>query len=70
MIGDDVARYLPTAATPEGSPCISTYEDHRMAMAFAPCAYRFPGLRIEDPAVVSKSYPGFWTDMEKFAQLR
>lgn len=39
---------------------ISTYEDHRMAMAFAPLAVKFPGLRIENPRVVTKSYPGFW----------
>lgn len=44
-------------------PVIATYEDHRMAMAFAPCAYRFPGLRIADPDVVSKSYPTFWNDL-------
>ncbi len=39
---------------------IDTYEDHRMALAFAPAAYRFPGLRINNPQVVSKSYPCFW----------
>lgn len=42
---------------------IATYDDHRMAMAFAPAAYRFPGLSIEHPEVVSKSYPNFWTDL-------
>jgi 3-phosphoshikimate 1-carboxyvinyltransferase len=45
--------------------CISTYRDHRMAMAFAPAAIHFPGLQIEDPGVVSKSYPNFWNDLEK-----
>jgi len=40
---------------------IKTYDDHRMAMAFAPAALRFP-LTIENPEVVSKSYPGFWED--------
>ncbi len=39
---------------------IHTYEDHRMAMAFAPLALRLPYLEIEDPAVVGKSYPEFW----------
>ncbi|MEH6308283.1 3-phosphoshikimate 1-carboxyvinyltransferase [Olivibacter sp. CPCC 100613] len=39
---------------------IKTYEDHRMAMAFAPLALAFDGLAIEDPAVVGKSYPAFW----------
>jgi 3-phosphoshikimate 1-carboxyvinyltransferase len=49
---------------PQRSPCISTYHDHRMAMAFAPAAVHFPGLQIENPEVVSKSYPNFWNDME------
>ena len=38
---------------------VATYDDHRMAMAFAPLAMRGL-LRIENPAVVRKSYPGFW----------
>lgn len=44
---------------------ISTYEDHRMAMAFAPLAIKYPGLIIEDPEVVKKSYPGFWEEIRK-----
>ena len=46
------------------APCIDTYEDHRMAMAFAPMALRMP-IRINNPQVVSKSYPHFWNDLEK-----
>lgn len=42
---------------------IATYEDHRMAMAFAPAAYLFPNLHIEHPEVVSKSYPNYWSDL-------
>ncbi|MBM6992939.1 MAG: 3-phosphoshikimate 1-carboxyvinyltransferase [Prevotella sp.] len=42
---------------------IDTYEDHRMAMAFAPLAVRFGNIRINDPEVVSKSYPHFWEDL-------
>lgn len=42
---------------------IRTYEDHRMAMAFAPAAYVFPNLVITHPEVVSKSYPTFWNDL-------
>jgi 3-phosphoshikimate 1-carboxyvinyltransferase len=41
---------------------ISTYNDHRMAMAFAPLAIKTP-LIIEDAGVVSKSYPEFWKDL-------
>ena len=44
---------------------IDTYQDHRMAMAFAPAAIKFPGLRINNPQVVTKSYPQFWDDLEK-----
>ena len=42
-----------------GEP-ISTYEDHRMAMAFSILATRFEGLIIEEPEVVSKSFPEYW----------
>jgi 3-phosphoshikimate 1-carboxyvinyltransferase len=47
------------------SPVIKTYEDHRMAMAFAPAAIRYPNVSIADPQVVSKSYPAYWDDMKK-----
>ncbi len=42
---------------------IDTYEDHRMALAFAPAAFCFDELRINNPEVVSKSYPHFWEDL-------
>ena len=42
---------------------IDTYEDHRIAMAFAPASLVFPGLCINDPHVVSKSYPRYWDDL-------
>ncbi len=45
---------------PEENPHIATFADHRMAMAFAPAAVKFPGLVIEDINVVNKSYPDFW----------
>ena len=41
-------------------PCIDTYEDHRMAMAFAPAALYLPGLVINNVEVVAKSYPQYW----------
>ncbi|OYU85603.1 MAG: 3-phosphoshikimate 1-carboxyvinyltransferase [Flavobacterium sp. BFFFF2] len=43
---------------------ISTYDDHRMAMAFAPLGALLP-IHIEHAAVVSKSYPSFWDDFKK-----
>jgi len=42
---------------------IATYNDHRMAMAFAPLALKVP-IIIEDAGVVSKSYPDFWNDLK------
>lgn len=47
------------------TPIFETYEDHRMAMAFAPLALVLPEIIIEDPMVVSKSYPHFWDDLKK-----
>lgn len=43
---------------------ISTYNDHRMAMSFAPLCFVIPGITIENPYVVEKSYPAFWKDLE------
>lgn len=43
---------------------IATYDDHRMAMAFAPAALIMP-IVIQHPEVVSKSYPNFWSDFSK-----
>lgn len=43
---------------------IDTYEDHRMAMAFAPCALKLGHIKINNPQVVSKSYPGYWDDLK------
>ena len=48
----------------EQTPTFPTYEDHRMAMAFAPLAM-FHEIEIEDPSVVGKSYPQFWEDFKK-----
>ncbi|WP_165021319.1 3-phosphoshikimate 1-carboxyvinyltransferase [Dysgonomonas sp. ZJ279] len=49
---------------PEEDPIIKTYEDHRMAMAFAPAAIKLDRLKINEPGVVSKSYPNFWDDLK------
>ena len=63
--GDDaISWHFETTAT-EASPHICTYHDHRMAMAFAPAAIRFPGLIIDDAQVVSKSYPLFWEHLRQ-----
>ena len=44
---------------------VDTYEDHRMAMAFAPLALSLGSVRINNPSVVSKSYPHYWDDLRK-----
>ncbi len=43
---------------------IATYEDHRMAMAFAPAAIKTGSIVIQDPSVVTKSYPDFFEDLK------
>ena len=48
-----------------GPVTVSTYEDHRMAMAFAAMAILHPGVAIENPDVVKKSYPKFWEEVKK-----
>ena len=49
---------------PDLAAGIDTYEDHRMALAFAPFAMKQPGLIINNPQVVTKSYPKFWDDLK------
>lgn len=61
---NNTLRWEGERCTPSLQP-IDTYEDHRMALAFAPAACRFPGLRINNPGVVSKSYPHYWDDLRK-----
>ena len=61
---DSVLEWNGERREPEANPVIKTYEDHRMAMSFALAALtRDDGIRIADPAVVSKSYPHFWDDL-------
>ena len=48
----------------EETPVIATYEDHRMAMAFAPACQIFGQVKIAHPHVVSKSYPNYWKDLK------
>ena len=46
------------------APAIETFDDHRMAMAFAPASIIVPGITIEDAEVVSKSYPKYWEHLK------
>ena len=60
---DAISWYGERVSTPQHPPVIDPHGDHRLAMAFAPAAVRFPGLIITDAAVVSKSYPAYWRHM-------
>ena len=55
--------HLVGKATFEETPSFETYQDHRMAMAFAPLALLHP-IKIQEPGVVVKSYGKFWEDFE------
>ncbi|GAB3889037.1 3-phosphoshikimate 1-carboxyvinyltransferase [Spirosoma agri] len=57
------------ATTNQSAATIETYDDHRMAMAFAPVSMR-QEIVIEEPGVVAKSYPSFWDDMARIVDVQ
>ena len=61
-VTDDSLEMVPPAKIQRDVP-IATYNDHRMAMAFAPLAVKVP-ITIENAEVVSNSYPNFWDHLE------
>ncbi len=63
-INSSATNNSPKASEGNTSVTISTYEDHRMAMAFAAFAMKVDTINIEHPDVVKKSYPGFWNDLK------
>ena len=63
--GDELLVWDGSRCEPDERPIIATYDDHRMAMAFAPAALCYKNLTIEHPEVVTKSYPGFWEELNK-----
>jgi 3-phosphoshikimate 1-carboxyvinyltransferase len=69
-IGTTVEEF-PDGLLIEGNPeklhgaDIATYDDHRMAMCFGMAGVRLSGIRIQDPGCVSKTYPGFWEDLQR-----
>lgn len=63
--GDSVLAFTGERCEPDAEPIISTYEDHRMAMAFAPTCMVHPWVKIDNPHVVSKSYPKYWDDLHR-----
>lgn len=48
---------------------IETYDDHRMAMSFSLLGLRYPGIRILDPECTSKTYPDYFSDLERLCQF-
>jgi 3-phosphoshikimate 1-carboxyvinyltransferase len=59
----DASLHLKPSVAIKNNITIATYNDHRMAMAFAPLALKVP-ISIENAEVVSKSYPQFWDDFK------
>ena len=65
-IGEGELRYTAHNDSSPAQPItIATYDDHRMALAFAPAALLFPQLSIEHPEVVTKSYPHYWEHLSE-----
>ncbi|MCL2650590.1 MAG: 3-phosphoshikimate 1-carboxyvinyltransferase [Candidatus Azobacteroides sp.] len=62
---DSILEWNGEKCEPEENPVIDTYEDHRMAMAFAPASLVFGKIIINEPQVVSKSYPNYWKDLKE-----
>ncbi|MEA4839571.1 MAG: 3-phosphoshikimate 1-carboxyvinyltransferase [Bacteroidales bacterium] len=61
---DSILEWNGECCKPNPEEAIDTYEDHRMAMAFAPAALIIGTIRINHPEVVSKSYPSYWEDLK------
>ena len=60
----DGLRVTPRPITPA---VVQTYDDHRMAMAFALVGLKVPGVSIADPGCTAKTFPDYW---ERLAHLR
>jgi 3-phosphoshikimate 1-carboxyvinyltransferase len=63
---DDGLDIRPSAARVHGAR-LGTHHDHRLAMAFGVLGSTVEGIEVEDPAVVSKSWPGFWSMLDSLA---
>lgn len=62
---DAISWYGEKRPVTQEPPIIDTHGDHRMALAFAPAAVRFPRLVIQDAEVVDKSYPSYWRHLKQ-----
>ena len=61
---EDSILYWDGERCERSGEAIDTYEDHRMAMAFAPACLVMDNICINNPQVVSKSYPRYWDDLK------
>ena len=61
--GDDWLCVVPGEAK---AATVKTYDDHRMAMSFALAGLVTPGITIDDPGCVAKTWPGFFTELERW----
>jgi len=62
----DDELHLAAGTIKQSSLPITTYEDHRVAMAFAPLVWKLDQIAVADSLVVEKSYPQFWDDLKLF----
>ena len=62
-VGDEILRSDGKHIAIDETPRIETFDDHRMAMSFAPAAMVIPELMVLDSGVVSKSYPDYWNHL-------
>lgn len=65
--GHETMEWKGERCEAEQNPLIRTYGDHRMAMAFAPARLVFHSLTIENPSVTDKSFPAYWTELDKIS---
>jgi 3-phosphoshikimate 1-carboxyvinyltransferase len=62
---DEFADGLTITPGPPRGAEVETYDDHRMAMSLALVGLRVPGVVVKNPACVAKTYPGFFTDLDR-----
>lgn len=65
--GDDWMRIYPAKTLKPVQ--VKTYDDHRVAMAFSLLGLVVEGISVEEPECVSKSFPGFWDEMQRFVDF-
>ena len=64
---DDGLRIIPR---PLHGTAVDTYDDHRMAMSFALVGLKIPNVDIRDPGCTRKTYPGYFSDLERLTGKR